>query len=849
MATLGSLPTEILIAIASHLADFQDLAALALTNRRLFSIANPRLYATAARNYKPALFYCAENGLIGPMNSLLTHGADPNQTIRSLISRDSLNRALATQGRRPGKRPLVDRKLAREIVARDLEFPGDGTVNKETLSFYPAECARGREVAQEPAPKYHWTPLHVAAQRGDDALVTLLLDNGAAVDSAHDAGDALTDPIYQLTTRFGRKPHMATPLYFAVSAGHKSTARLLLARGASTVVSSDGITALHFAAWYGNLELCRLLLDENSLQEVDARTDDQLTPLHFATAGGHLQTARVEPRFGVWRGHDAPPSGTDALACALWAQKHSDALMLLDVHVQNAAAVKRKPGWYDPVTTCLKFSTVEQSDNGEELVSLLRGLLLLHSRDFIGSWFREYYILGLSEHLPQFLNLLLEYTEEAPAVQSIEPWVIDAVMALIQYAVSKQGMPVPRLCCVFPPKPIFGDREEMFEARLEIANLVDIDLHDTLICEWLTSLGALRLVDKKDLVIMLNQAACGGDPLLTDWVLTQVENAGEKPSVMNSIYPLGDMIRISGGNEAALVLARRGADLGLALHDDDDDGGDDDNFPQSAEAIGALFSCRTRQRMAIQDYASVHLGNNVLFMACSRPDMAGAVELCRLAIQAAGAGAKRLVSCNFLTEHLGTLSPTSLLCSTYSHQQITEEISDIFYHRDDRPRRTGEGGDEPERLAMLQMVLDAGAAEVHTLAEVVNCGETKDYDEPSELLWDALTREDTRKIERRQAFTPGPIWRVHKVREDPIRCAIRSGFPKLVQAILEARPLPTRNHPAALHSQHRAHHGQLGLCVTWRRPAAEVIVRAHITAFRLRFSASCSPWPTWTMQI
>ena len=731
---------------------------------------------------------------------------------------------------------------------------------------------------------YLWTPLHVAAQRGDDVLVTILLANGAEIDSAQHAVDKYANPYllprtkepYVPITRPKPRSQVATPLYFAIRAGHKSTARLLLGRGASTVVSSGGITALHLAAWCGDLELCRLLLDESPCKDVDSRTGAQLTPFHYAVAGGHLQTV---DRFLLERGADIQAQFEkdqldidgyfyafssrhgNAFTHTLWAQKHSDALMLLEIDPNFAATAPEIP-WLHPVEECLVSSRVERSDDRQALLSFLRRLRLRsHNYTKItGKWFERYFTLALSRDLPEFLKLLLEDTEaQALSLPSIDHWLndainlarsndaVDAVMALIQYGVSKQDMPLPRLSRMFPPPTTYTivglDYSQRIspgaksEAGLAIAKLLyqrllaepegisHKDLHDALLgacqagglkmCEWLASLSAVRLMDKKDLVIMLNEAARGGDHLLTDWVLTQSESAGDKASVMSEI-PLREMIRRSGGNETALVLASHGVHVDVALIDEK---------PPNAEGILALFSCRTRQRMTIQDYHSIHFGMNVFFIACSRPDIPDAVELCRLAIRAAGDGAKELVNCNFLSGYTDTLTPISLLCRTEYPLEYSERLR-YTSPEERRPRRTN-ADDEPARLAMLQMVLDAGAAEVHTLAEVVNRRGGKDFAEPSESLWHALASEDTSEIARQQAFSSGPIrspmWRVHNWKEDPIRCAIQAGFPSLVQTILKARPLPTRNHPAALRYLEAACGGYHGLQRSFVRLSLDIL--------------------------
>jgi hypothetical protein len=50
--TLLCLPSELLLAVAASVIEIPDIAALALTNRRLFAVANPALYAAAARDFR-----------------------------------------------------------------------------------------------------------------------------------------------------------------------------------------------------------------------------------------------------------------------------------------------------------------------------------------------------------------------------------------------------------------------------------------------------------------------------------------------------------------------------------------------------------------------------------------------------------------------------------------------------------------------------------------------------------------------------------------------------------------------------------------------------------------------------
>jgi hypothetical protein len=199
-------------------------------------------------------------------------------------------------------------------------------------------------------------------------------------------------------------------------------------------------------------------------------------------------------------------------------------------------------------------------------------------------------------------------------------------------------------------------------------------------------------------------------------------------------------------------------------------------------------------------------------MACSKPDLTGAVELLRLVIGRLGEDANDFVNSALVIsdgDHEGELcTPAGLLCCSTN---MTEP-------------NAGEMPSEPARLAMLRMLLDAGA-EVHTLVERVEGpaeGDLNSYDttQPSEPLWRALASQDESEIIRQQeTSTPvgaPPRWKAFSWQHAPIRCAIRSRMPSLVRAMLAARPLPTRNSLLALRYLRIA-------CGEARRPSPEIL--------------------------
>jgi len=140
-------------------------------------------------------------------------------------------------------------------------------------------------------------PLHIAAAKGDERMVRLLISSGANINAA---------PASQ-----------ATPLHRAATQGHKEVVRILIEAGArSDLRDWEGKTALyaamiarggdsreivellaeagaklpavHLAAFVGNVEEVRACIKKGT--SVNARDDCESTPLHAAVNGGQAET-------------------------------------------------------------------------------------------------------------------------------------------------------------------------------------------------------------------------------------------------------------------------------------------------------------------------------------------------------------------------------------------------------------------------------------------------------------------------------------------------------------------------------------------------------------------------------
>jgi ankyrin repeat protein len=84
-----------------------------------------------------------------------------------------------------------------------------------------------------------------------------------------------------------------TPLHLAAVKGNSEGAQLLLENGAEVdaVATVAGCRSLHYAASLGHLDLCELLIRYGA--ETDAQTVSLETPLHLAIAGGHADVVAL----------------------------------------------------------------------------------------------------------------------------------------------------------------------------------------------------------------------------------------------------------------------------------------------------------------------------------------------------------------------------------------------------------------------------------------------------------------------------------------------------------------------------------------------------------------------------
>ena len=158
----------------------------------------------------------------------------------------------------------------------------------------------------------NWTPLHVAAHKGNEDLVRLLMQNGVNVNS---------------TTQGG-----FTPLHTASSSG-KSTVIDLLSLDNEVDInasSNEGLTSLHLASIGGHDSAVRSLLRNNTVN-INAKAKGGLTPLHFASTAGNLEIVKLLTAQNTINANEQSVDGWLPLHLAILFGKEDVALELLKI--------------------------------------------------------------------------------------------------------------------------------------------------------------------------------------------------------------------------------------------------------------------------------------------------------------------------------------------------------------------------------------------------------------------------------------------------------------------------------------------------------------------------------------
>ena len=142
--------------------------------------------------------------------------------------------------------------------------------------------------------------LFEAINTGDADRVTALVAEDSALASARDAEgvSALMRARYRFDRAVSDALLAADPdldVFEATALGYvdRLRERLEADPAAASAFSTDGFTALHFAAFFGKPEAAKMLLEYGAAVDAYTRNPFANQPLHAAAAGRHIEVCRV----------------------------------------------------------------------------------------------------------------------------------------------------------------------------------------------------------------------------------------------------------------------------------------------------------------------------------------------------------------------------------------------------------------------------------------------------------------------------------------------------------------------------------------------------------------------------
>lgn len=268
--------------------------------------ADPMLLERTDREWNRAVTVAAQHGQLGVVKGLLQRGANINATGRLRMT--ALHWAaeeghvqvvafLLGEGAQPssmdpfGMTPLISASLRghlpvvqllmRRLGREGLEERGNSGItalhwaarqgHEEVVAFLKSKGPQAATRDQD-----GMTPLMWASDRGHVGVVRLLLEHmgPGELDERNDEG--------------------STALHLAAREGHGAVAALLLGRGADpNPKGRDGTTPLMWACGRCHVGVVTHFLKHVGRKELDGRSEDGSTALHWAARGGQEEVVRL----------------------------------------------------------------------------------------------------------------------------------------------------------------------------------------------------------------------------------------------------------------------------------------------------------------------------------------------------------------------------------------------------------------------------------------------------------------------------------------------------------------------------------------------------------------------------
>jgi ankyrin repeat protein len=297
MASFSELPSEVIYTIADCGLRRSDLSAFARTNKQLHGLLDLEIYKDLSdRTRKQAAFQVAYSGHAKPLRNFLDLGFDPNEywvveidyAITSVHS-DILSHFHGQVRNSSDLAGTLVHEVSRDFSTARIDLENRTPANK-LMKRYRKNIT--------------WTLLHVAAHRGHNEVVQLLLDRGANtfLSSIRACGCGAPKRLQINRPNWGTESPPWTALHLSICQGHDSTAKLLIGKGPLKLDEPQeprrewygysappwGVTALHSAAQHGRLDLIKFLYLQgySDIQEADSAG---FTALEYAYTYGQWE--------------------------------------------------------------------------------------------------------------------------------------------------------------------------------------------------------------------------------------------------------------------------------------------------------------------------------------------------------------------------------------------------------------------------------------------------------------------------------------------------------------------------------------------------------------------------------
>ncbi|KAI0857883.1 ankyrin repeat-containing domain protein [Xylaria cubensis] len=404
MASLGKLPVETALQVLQDLG-IRDLAAFAATCRGYYELANPLLYKLEAQDIRSyAFFDAAGSGNVGLMRKLVDAGFDVNRQWRSAFpgprfekirilsrwykgrcSRTEVVRHYQTESKRHAKATQTRYQSTDHQVGDYIEEAETDSDYEEDVPPYKSEvpdlivenydfnssCSLGSSGNLGAMNFNHWTALHLAVANGQNNVVSFLINKGADI-NAPSTGYCECSQIRAYISEYPEDDDplpVWSPLHMAICRGYFQTAKLLLIRGASTVVEVDKLgspqnrsrcTALHLACYHGPYRLVTTLIKDGYQSDLEVQDGLQQTPFVYAFCA--QQFDRIIPYLkrkgcdiNTTLGTYSNRSTGTCLIIACRASQYEDAIRLVELGVDvNSVELQTDNS---PLHICAKLLT------------------------------------------------------------------------------------------------------------------------------------------------------------------------------------------------------------------------------------------------------------------------------------------------------------------------------------------------------------------------------------------------------------------------------------------------------------------------------------------------------------